>query len=504
MKRNILILAVSLIGITCMQAQTTTQTSGVTGKTTVIGIGYKEFEKSYVLSKYNKWATRDPMEETTKEYYDRVKNQSKEQMELYRKEAKTRYLNSIKNHYKSKGVFESFNLGPEHFNADIEGGIFTVKFESFDPISFKVLRGSEAKNFLANWSSTTKIPTYDINSDGNLMLTKLEFKTPDGKSYSYDNKTPVIIPDIMDSYGDVVQTTTDGAIRDYLNDLKINDPKKARPGDFDVDEYSKIPVNNKSNNNTFVLIIANGNYRNQNLLSSAPNLKWAENDGRIFKQYCINTLKVPDSEHCIRLLVNATKNHMESGIEWLLGKAKTNPNANLIFFYSGHGLPPALGSDSQYSFLIPSDANGHDMKGLINMKMVCDPMQNYPNARLTVFIDACFSGYTRGEEEQQIVQGYRGVTAPQLVKPKGETVFFTACSVTETAGEYNVLKHGYFTYFLLKFLHEKKGKGTYAELGEYLKNNVSDVSSLRRRQTPQVIPAEGMGDAWKQWTFIQE
>ncbi|SDC78248.1 hypothetical protein [Williamwhitmania taraxaci] len=63
------------------------------------------------------------------------------------------------------------------------------------------------------------------------------------------------------------------------------------------------------------------------------------------------------------------------------------------------------------------------------------------------------------------------------------------------------MKHGIFTYYLLKKLQQTKGDCTYAEPDEYLRKEVS-INSLvvnKKQQTPQVVGGSDVGDSWKEW-----
>lgn len=115
---------------------------------------------------------------------------------------------------------------------------------------------------------------------------------------------------------------------------------------------------------------------------------------------------------------------------------------------------------------------------------------------VVVFLDACFSGATRGEG---MLTAARGVAIrPKTVAPNGNMVIFSAAEGDETAWPYEEKKHGLFTYFLLKRMQETKGTSTLGDLSEYIKNQVAKVSVVvnSKKQTPTVNVSPGFSSDW--------
>lgn len=101
----------------------------------------------------------------------------------------------------------------------------------------------------------------------------------------------------------------------------------------DVD--TNIPaMGRNTNNNTFVVIIANEKYLENNI----SQVCYAQKDGDVFKQYCIKTLGIPAEN--IHVRNNATRNQMRSEMKWLNNIANAfGKKSNIIVYYSGHGMP---------------------------------------------------------------------------------------------------------------------------------------------------------------------
>lgn len=256
----------------------------------------------------------------------------------------------------------------------------------------------------------------------------------------------------------------------------------------DVD--TNIPRTGKQNNDTYVLIIANEHYKE--VVGIVP---FAENDGNIFKKYCINTLGIPERQ--IKVVLDATKNELIDGIEWVENLANVrNGKAKIIIYYAGHGIPI-----NERTYLLPVDGNPEKTDQLISLYDLYNRLGDMPAQSVTCLFDACFSGTRRNG--QPILQGGRGVTIrPQENPVHGNLVIFSAADASQTAYPFAEQKHGLFTYYLLKALQESKGAISYQNLIGYLTEKVSIEASLQnRKQTPTLQYSETVEETWLKWTF---
>ena len=253
-----------------------------------------------------------------------------------------------------------------------------------------------------------------------------------------------------------------------------------------VDE--NIPETNTTNSNTFAVIIANENYQ-----SVAP-VPYALNDGKIFREYCLKTLGIPDKQ--IKYIPNATGNQIKAQINWLQTLAEVFTDPHIIFYYAGHGIPD---ESSRTAYLLPVDGIGTDVSTGYKLDDLYAVLGKMPAENVTVFMDACFSGSKR---EQGMLASARGVAIKaRSGMPQGNMVVFSAAQSDETAYPNNEERHGMFTYFLLKKLQETKGDVTLHELGEYITTNVSQQSILLngKSQTPCVTPSASLDASWREW-----
>lgn len=253
-----------------------------------------------------------------------------------------------------------------------------------------------------------------------------------------------------------------------------------------VDE--NIPETNTKNSNTFAVIIANEDYQ-----SVAP-VPYALNDGKIFREYCLKTLGIPEKQ--IKYIPNATGNQIKAQINWLQTLAEVFTDPHIIFYYAGHGIPD---ESSRTAYLLPVDGIGTDVSTGYKLDDLYAVLGKMPAENVTVFMDACFSGSKR---EEGMLASARGVAIKaRSGMPQGNMVVFSAAQSDETAYPNNEEKHGMFTYFLLKKLQDTQGDVTLQELGEYITLNVSQQSILLngKSQTPCVTPSASLDASWREW-----
>ena len=256
-----------------------------------------------------------------------------------------------------------------------------------------------------------------------------------------------------------------------------------------------IPETGAKNPYRFALIIGNEDYKSfQPDLNSEVNVLFAENDARTLREYAVKTLGVPEIN--ITLLINATAAQMNQALAKMNGLAKKSMGkAELIFYYAGHGLPD---ENTKEPYLIPVDVSGANfLEGGIKLKTIYAKLIEFPSKKVSVFIDACFSGGARN-------QGLLSARAVKI-KPKestltGNIVVFSASNGEQSSLPYQDKQHGMFTYFLLKKIQETKGDISLKELSDYISEQVSlqSVNINNKEQTPVINAGT---DSWGNWTL---
>ena len=299
---------------------------------------------------------------------------------------------------------------------------------------------------------------------------------PQKDSYSTDKNT---------SEGGTWIQSRESSTREYASTTPL---LKSRTKS-DVD--NNIPLGRNRNSNTFAVIIANENYRRESKVD------YAINDGEIFRQYCIQTLGLPQSNvHCI---TDATLNDFRAEMDWLSQVANAYQGAaRLIFYYAGHGVPD---EKSQSSYLLPVDGYGSNVNTGYKLSEMYSSLSSFPAKSVMVFLDACFSGAQRNGA---MLASARGVALKaKQEKPKGNMVVISAASGDETAYKYDEQSHGMFTYFLLKKLQDGGADITLGELADYIKTNVGRRSIVinMKSQTPEVSVSESLSSIWRNLKF---
>jgi hypothetical protein len=259
----------------------------------------------------------------------------------------------------------------------------------------------------------------------------------------------------------------------------------------DIDR--NIPEVDVKNPHKVALIIGNENYSG---LNAEINVEYARRDAEIFRSYAIRTLGVEETN--VYFMTDATSGTMKRQIDLVIELVKRmGSEAELIFFYAGHGFPD---ESQQIPYLIPVDVNASNLSSAIPLREVYQKFSETNAKKITVLLDACFSGGGRN-------QGLLAARAVRI-KPKEETVggnliVFAASSGVQSALAFDTQKHGMFSYYLMKKLQESKGTAKYGDIFNYLKENIG-IESLRingKSQDPDIIPSPLLLNTWKDLTF---
>ena len=258
----------------------------------------------------------------------------------------------------------------------------------------------------------------------------------------------------------------------------------------DVDK--DIPNGLSTNNKKYALIIGNEDYsKYQTSLDKEVNVDFAGNDARVFAEYCEKTLGFPKDN--IMVIVDGTRGQMSQKLAQLVRLAEVeNGQAELLFYYSGHGLPE---EGTNIPYLIPVDVSGTQPSNGIALASVYDELSKFKTKKTTVILDACFSGGARNKE----LVAMKGVKVKAKVDAvPGNLVVLASSSGSEASAVYREKQHGYFTYFLLKNLQANKGQGNLETIVSEVSQNVArEAARVGKNQTPNVLPGAEIGEGWK-------
>ena len=253
----------------------------------------------------------------------------------------------------------------------------------------------------------------------------------------------------------------------------------------EIEFASLNPLKRKAmpNKDAVALIIGIGTY--ENVIDAA----YADKDALVFRDYATEKLGIPDNQ--IKLLIN---NEAEIG-EVLLGIRKwvrrsTKPDKTDVYvFFAGHGLATATGE----AYILPYDGRPEvdllDRTALLQKELFAEIDKAKPR-NVTIFLDACYTGKARTGEVLMADANYRpiAIRAVDDGMPDNFTLI-TASSGDEFSGPLEEMKHGLFSYFLMKGMEgeadaNKNNEITAGELHTYVQTNVIQQSS--GSQTPEL------------------
>jgi hypothetical protein len=436
-----------------------------------------------VESRIRQWEIKGEFEKTP-EYLARVTPDNRD------REVKlqtTRVINELASRYIR---FDNMELGL--YNADAE--MFTLfipgMMSTLIPVPIQ-----DAVWFKDNWDRVEiGNPEFAIHDD-QFVLARFE-AILDDQLYYYD------------AYQHGIYISNFGG-KPQLDNIQITLPELPVPLEDDLKLISlengsevdkNIPVNDIRQDYIFSLVIGNEDYSSYQVgAESSINVDYAENDARIFNEYLRRTLGIPEEN--ITLLINATAGQIKQALAKMTALAKAyDGQAEFIFYYAGHGLPDEKTGEP---YLIPVDVSSSDLTYAISLQEVYETFTDYQSGKVTLFLDACFSGGARNEA----LVASRGIR----IRPKspfvmGNLIVFSASRGDQTAYSYTDEHHGMFTYYLLKKLQETRGMVPFGILADYLEKEVNRRSLLvnNREQEPKVKVSPILEYTWRNFSFISE
>ena len=260
---------------------------------------------------------------------------------------------------------------------------------------------------------------------------------------------------------------------------------------FKSELMEDIPVG-AVNRHRYALIIGNEDY-SMTGANAEINVPYAVNDAMVFREYCVRTFGVPDNQ--IKVVPNATAGMMHEQLDWLVNMASTDPEAELIFYYSGHGNNDEA---TKEPYLLPVDITGKNIRLGISLTELYRELATYPVKGAYVFLDACFSGGYKSAAALLAQKGVRVV--PKVGLPQGKTLSFSSSSGDQTSSVYHDKKQGYYTYFLIKTIKDARGDLSMKDLFERTSAAVKKATAMiGKMQEPQCM----VSPTWFGWESLR-
>lgn len=346
----------------------------------------------------------------------------------------------------------------------------------------------------------TESPEMVIDSIAPGEVTTLDYGFLVNKRFEGDS-IAVMLSAAEDSHSSYINEAYKVKVGEYLtaaSSIKINGQvarHNLQPQDFHLSFKSELLENipeGAVNNHRYALIIGNEDY-SMTGANAEINVPYAVNDAMVFREYCVRTFGIPANQ--IKLVPNATAGMMHEQLDWLLNMASTDPEAELFFYYSGHGNNDEA---TKQAYLLPVDITGKNIHLGISLADLYQRLATYPVKGAYVFLDACFSGGYKSAAPLLAQKGVRVV--PKLGMPQGHTISFSSSSGDQTSSVYHDKKQGYYTYFLLKTIQDAHGDITMKELFERTNAEVKKATAfIGKMQEPQYI----VSPTWTGWSDIQ-
>ena len=204
---------------------------------------------------------------------------------------------------------------------------------------------------------------------------------------------------------------------------------------------------------------------------------YADKDAQTFYDYAMLKLGIPAGN--IKELVNNNADEVDVRLavkDWITRTTRQG-KSDVYVFFAGHGLADQSGEEM---YLLPHDGEPRLLEDTaISRESLFSDISAANPRSVTVFLDTCYSGTTRGTD-MLVASRPIAIRAKQQNIPDGFTVF-TAAGGDQTAKPLEEAKHGMFSYFLMKGMEgdadsNRDNQITAAELHEYVEQNVVQQS----------------------------
>lgn len=421
--------------------------------------------RQYVQTKINAWQKKGKFEKT-KDYRQRVTTAARQKkIATYTQEAINLLAQKDVNWYTAKNEYDADN---ETFKIMVGSKyIFYVKV----PIA-------EAKNFDENFSYIQyKNKKFTITPEGKYVLLHVElYSARDNKTYVYDNQQVSAFnsKQLAMKFDHIrIKVPKGNPIPKTNPTVKKTNADSSLPADID----QNLPHTAMQNPHAIAVVIGNRDY----LKTKA--VKYAVNDAQSIKNYLVGTLGFKEGN--ILYQENATKGDFEvlfgnqANHKGKLYNTVKAGKSDVFVFYSGHGAPDTKNFKG-YFVPVECDPMYVSLAGY-SIDLFYNNLAKLPAKSITVVLDACFSGADILKNISPI-----GIKSKGIKGIKNGTLLASSQG-SQVSGWYNNKRHGLFTYFFLKAIHNKNAdvnqdnQLTFKEIYRYLSNQTEGVPYWARR-----------------------
>ena len=234
------------------------------------------------------------------------------------------------------------------------------------------------------------------------------------------------------------------------------------------------PLNVQAEPNPYAIALIIGISEYENVAKA----DFADSDAAVFTDYARFKLGVSDDRVILLTDKEADITGILLSVQDRLNRSVRKDKSDVYIFFAGHGL---ASDDGEQVYLIPYDGSPRLLaRTAISLDELFEEVSKAGPRSVTVFLDTCYSGDTRGGTERLIAARPLGIVVREQIVPEGFTVF-TAAAGDQTAKPLKEAKHGMFSYFLMKGMEggadsNSDNQITAQELHTYVRENVVQQS----------------------------
>jgi uncharacterized caspase-like protein len=209
-------------------------------------------------------------------------------------------------------------------------------------------------------------------------------------------------------------------------------------------------------------------------------------DARAFYRFLTVQDRVPAENVILLLDKEATLNRLRSVLGTQI-KSRAGAQDMVVVFFAGHGAAEkdafSPDGDGLEKYLLPVGADPEDLyASALPMREVSHIFRRIRAERLVFIVDACYSGASGGRTIE--LPGIRAQLSDafldRLCTGKGR-VILSASGANEVSAEKSELRHGVFTYYLLRALEgaadsDQDGQVTVDEAYRYVSARVPEAT----------------------------
>ncbi len=253
----------------------------------------------------------------------------------------------------------------------------------------------------------------------------------------------------------------------------------------DVVQAATVPITKTENllphtmqaerENYFAVVIGIEKYQN------LPPSDFSKSDAFLVKEH-LKALGFADRNIEFIADEKATYSGIRKAIEnWL--PRRLNTNSKVVVYFAGHGAPEPQSGDS---YLVPFDGDpNYLVETGYPLRRLYERLGNLPAKEVIVMLDSCFSG---SGGRSVLAQGARSLVRVEKIDLKKDNIaVLTSTQGSQISTSSPEMKHGLFTYFLLKALND--GKRNLGDIYEYIRPRVeNEAKRMNVEQSPAISP----------------